>query len=436
MIQRYLGNKGKVIGPLLEVFGQHAEPGDHVVDLFSGSLAVSMAMKSAGYRVSANDANLLSYVIGAAFLVPSTVPDADVSLLPAQHRDRLLREARKRVQTTAGFDVTVAAGLSDEATALSALVAWLNEVSVADLPVGSVRFDIFNTYAEEGAHSQFTSLRGTTGRRRFFSGENARRIDVALSQLRLWARSGVLEESVRAYLVASLMRAVEKVANTQGTFHDFPRNKWDQRALSPIRIEGLPTDPMLSDIAGHRIGKAEDSREFVKTLEPHKVLYLDPPYNFRQYSAYYFLLNLLCRYADIDDLDDYFSKVAYVRGQNPEDDFVSTFCKSSRFLSDMGAVMRDAAAQTVVVSYYTGRNHWSDFDRGRDDTGLNLLRELMTGSIFDSDTFQAFEVDRRNYASYGGYKARTVQELILVARKRKGHSDARGSVNEGVSEVA
>lgn len=436
MIQRYLGNKGKVLGPLLDVFAQHAEPGDHVVDLFSGSLTVSMAMKAAGYRVSANDANMLSHAIGQAFLVPSTVPDADISLLPGPHRDRLLRDARERVATSEGFDVSVAAGMAGAAASLVALTAWLDEVVEADLPTHVTRSDFFDTYTQEGAKSAFTSTRGTTGRRRFFSGENGRRIDLALAQIRHWNTTGLLSEPVKAYLLASLMRAIEKVANTQGTFHDFPRNKIDQRALKPIRIIGLPTDPMLSEATGHRVGVAEDSRDFVKTLDAHKVLYLDPPYNFRQYSAYYFLLNLVCRYPDIPDLDDYFSKVTYVRGQNPEDDFVSTFCKASAFISDMGAVMRDADAGAVVVSYYTGRNHWSDFDQDRDDTGLNLLRDLMTGSIFKPDTFQAFEVDRRNYASYGGYKARTVQELILVAKKWKDHDDARTSAYGGVPEVA
>jgi len=436
VIQRYLGNKGKVIGPLLDVFAQHAEPGDHVVDLFSGSLTVSLAMKRAGYRVSANDANLLSNVIGQAFLVPSTVPDADIGLLPRLHRDRLLQDARGHVMDTQGFDVSVAAGMTDAAASLVALTAWLDEVAEADLPPGAARSDFFDTYAEEGAKSAFTSTRGTTGRRRFFSGDNARRIDLALAQIRHWDTDGLLSEPVKAYLLASLMRAVEKVANTQGTFHDFPRNKIDQRALNPIRITGLPTDPMLSEATGHLVGKAEDSREFVKTLDAHKILYLDPPYNFRQYSAYYFLLNLLCRYPDIPDLDEYFSKVTYVRGQNPEDDFVSTFCKASTFIADMGAVMRDADAETIVVSYYTGRNHWSAFDSDRDDTGLHLLRDLMTGSIFHPDTFQAFEVDRRNYASYGGYKARTVQELILVAKKRTDHALTRDAADGSVSEVA
>ena len=293
MIQRYLGNKGKVLGPLLNVFSQNAGPGDHVVDLFSGSLTVSMAMKAAGYRVSANDANLLSRVIGEAFLAPSTVPESDMSVLPTEHRSRLLREAHEGVGTTDGFQASVAAGLTHEAASLVALVAWLDEVTVADLPVREVRFDFFDTYTEDGANSAFMSKRGRTGRRRFFTGENAYRIDLALNQIRLWSRSGLLAEPVKAYLLASLMRAVEKVANTQGTFHDFPRDRWDQRALKSIQIEGLSTDPMLSDVAGHLVGKSEDSRDFVRTLAPHKVLYLDPPYNFRQYSAYYFLLNLL-----------------------------------------------------------------------------------------------------------------------------------------------
>lgn len=434
MIQRYLGNKGKVLGPLLEVFAQHAEPGDHVVDLFSGSLTVSLAMKEAGYRVSANDANLLSHVVGQAFLVPSTVVRADLTLIPDTHRADLVLSAQARVQSQPGFEATREFGFQVAAATLGALVQWLNVVEPDDLPPDCRRSDVYDTYTEDGANSAFVSSRGTTGRRRFFSGPNARRIDLALGQIRAWTREG-LDDSVRAYLLACLMRAVEKVANTQGTFHDFPRERWDQRALRGIQIVGLPTDPMISQVTGHRVGREEDSRDFIKSADHHSLLYLDPPYNFRQYSAYYFLLNLICRYPEISDLDDYFSKVTYVRGQNPNDDFTSTFCKASTFLHDMGTVMHNADCKTVVVSYYTGRNHWSEFDRGRNDTGLNLLRDLMTGSMFEPNSFEVFEVDRLNYASYGGYKARTVQELILVANKRR-QSDTRGGTDPRVSEVA
>ena len=421
MINRYLGNKNEVILPLLKVIGQHADQGDHVVDLFSGSLTVSMALKDAGYRVTANDVNLLSHTIGAAFVEPSSLPLADTSVVPRREHATLRREAEAILSGTRsriGFTKTVHAGLRSDAVALIVLVLWLNRVQSCDLPKRHRRTDFFDTYCEDGANSAFTSSRGTSGRRRFFSPQNAERIDAVLNQLRLWVERRTVDPTVIAYLLSCVMRATEKVANTQGTFHDFPRKTWDSRALKPIQLLPMPTDPMLSQIGGHRVGKEQDSRDFIKSVDAHSVLYLDPPYNFRQYSAYYFLLNLISRYPYISDVDDYFSKVKYVRGQNPDDDFNSTFCKASRFIDDMGDVMNSADCETVVVSYYTGRNHWSSFDADRDDTGFNLLRELMTGSMFDTGSFRALELDRRNYASYGGYKARTVKELILVARKR------------------
>ena len=438
MIKRYLGNKQEVLGPLMDVVQQHAGEGQHVVDLFSGSLTVSLALKAHGYRVTANDINLLSSIIGQAFLEPSTVPSADTSVIPVAMRDDLRRQAVHTLRDSAlnqDFWLSIEAGLHSEVVSLLMLVQWLASVTPADLAPKFRRTDFFDTYCEEGRNAAFISSRGTEGRRRFFSPENATRIDNALSQIREWSQADVLQPAVLAYLLSAVMRATEKVSNTQGTYHDFPRDRWDPRALQPMNLRPLPTDPMLSSVKGHRVGREEDSRTFIKTVDEHAVLYLDPPYNFRQYSAYYFLLNVMCRYPTIPDLDDYFKGVKYVRGQNPEDDFTSTFCKSSRFINDMGHLMESARCETVVVSYYTGRNHWSSFDSGRDDTGLNLLQSLMTGSMFTPGTFEAFEVDRLNYASYGGYKARTVQELILVAKKR-GVSGRERSADGGVSEVA
>jgi adenine-specific DNA methylase len=41
-------------------------------------------------------------------------------------------------------------------------------------------------------------------------------------------------------LVSALLRAVEKVSNTQGTYHDFPRDSYDARSLKPLRFEPPP----------------------------------------------------------------------------------------------------------------------------------------------------------------------------------------------------
>ena len=162
----------------------------------------------------------------------------------------------------------------------------------------------------------------------------------------------------------------------------------------------------------------EDSSTFVRNAGPHRVLYVDPPYNFRQYSAYYFLPNFICDYPDIVDLDTYLSEIEFVRGQHPSDITTSPFCSATRFLEAMDDLLAAADVESIILSYFTGRNHWSDFDRGRDDTGLEKLTQLLESDIFVPGSIQVIEIPRRNYASYVGYRARDVTELLLIANKR------------------
>jgi adenine-specific DNA-methyltransferase len=440
MIHRYLGKKSEILNPLLSVVREHAAPGEHVVDIFSGSLAVSMALKQAGYRVTANDVNLLSYMLGQAYLVPTQIPGADDSRIPRHVRDSVRDAARSFLESAS----TTLSGYTNmqEFDKLSAhlgaasLVIWLNHVSEADLPPHDRRSHFFDTYCEEGRNSHFRSSRGREGRRRFLTPTNARRLDLALNQIRVWHRRG-LDEVTMGILLGAVMRGLEKVSNTQGTYHDFPRDRWDSRAFKPLTFEPQPTDIMEGDALEHRVGRARDSLEYIEEVEPHAVLYIDPPYNFRQYAAYYFLLNVVCRYPEMDDLDSYFAGVKYVRGQNPEDDFTSTFCKPQPFLDDIARLIDRAKARSVVISYFTGRNHWSDFDSARSDTGLGLLQSLLQGSIFEPGSLRVSEVERRNYASYGGYRARSVHELILTAKKRQVAAVEReDGADRGVPTVA
>ena len=111
----------------------------------------------------------------------------------------------------------------------------------------------------------------------------------------------------------------------------------------------------------------EDSSSFVRNAGSHRVMYVDPPYNFRQYSAYYFLPNFICRFTDISDLDAYLSEIEFVRGQHPCEIRSSVFCSTNRFLDAIHDLIASADAETIVLSYFTGRSHWSDFDRGRDE---------------------------------------------------------------------
>ena len=285
------------------------------------------------------------------------------------------------------------------------------------IPPSARRTDIFDHYCEQGPHSAFYSNRGTAGRRRFFSSENGHAIDRALSRIRHWWRTEEIDERTRCILSAMLASAVEKVSNTQGTFHDFPRDFIDSRALRPIAT--LP--PAESLFYGHEstwIGKKQDTLDFIVDIPKHTVLYLDPPYNFRQYTSYYFMLNILTEYPEIIDLDEYFMNIKFVRGQNMENDFTSSFCSTKQFIPSLRKLIERANTEHVVLSYFDGRNHWGSFKAETNDSeGATLMEQLFTSDLFVPDSYECRPLDRLNYQSYGGFKAKPVQEFLFSARK-------------------
>ncbi len=423
MLARYLGSKTSILDPLVATIGEHAAPGAHIVDAFSGSLSVSMALKVHGFRVTSNDINLFSSVFAEAHLLPTEPPDPDLSsLIPTTRVRELSGPVRARVEGLhggEGFRFLDDQGWRKRYTAYLTLLDYLETFDSTDLPAEMRQSHFFDTYCEEGQNSAFVSSRGTAGRRRFFSSQNAARIDLIANQIRAWTLSGSLDRTTSAMLRSGLVRAVECVANTQGTFHDFIRSGWDSRALNSLRLEAPPLDAVVTGTGGHAAGRECDTLDFISEVDEHAVLYLDPPYNFRQYSAYYFLPNVLCRYPEMDDPAEYFAGVRFVRGQNPEDDFTSTFCKASRFIDDMRTLIDRARCRTVVVSYYNGANHWGSFDSEPNNAGRERLTELLSGELFVPGSQQVVEVPRRNYASYGGFTARGVTELLLVAEKRQ-----------------
>ena len=396
MLQRYLGNKTVLLDAILKLVSDRAPEGSLVCDAFSGSVAVSAALKRAGYQVATNDVNLLSWVYATAFVGQSTWPEIPPEL-QRNYKVRRGKDARK------------------DWAKLITLVA--NE-DTSDIPDQFRRSDIFHHYCEAGLQSSFESSRGQTGRRRFFSSDNARRIDAAFSRIRWWWKAGLINEPTRCLLTAILLDGIEKVSNTQGTYHDFPRDFVDSRALQPLRLI-LPEESAFEGPASNLIGRGEDSLEFIRRVPRHEVLYLDPPYNFRQYTAYYFLPNLLAEYPEIDDPDGYFRKIQYVRGQNMQKDFTSTFCKSKQFLPSLRSLIERADCRYVVLSYFDGKNHWSDFKEEGDTRGRNAIEDFLRTELFEPESLRCFPIARQNYQSYGGYRAVDVKEFLFVAEKRR-----------------
>lgn len=422
MISRYLGKKTALLDPIMAAVDKHCTPGARVCDIFSGTLAVALELKRRGYSVIANDICLFSAIIGEAFLINNEIPEPDLEgLLP---RLSLVAQQAAAVDWidelsgTPDFDFLGSIQHRRQYASLLTLLTYLGGVEPCEVPTGWLRSDFYDTYTEAGRNSAFTSLRGRSGRRRFFSPKNGQRIDIVLSLIRYWWCTGAISRPLYSVLLSCLLRAVEKVSNTQGTYHDFPRRTYDPRSHNPLSFEAPSFDVALTG-GSHIIGREEDSLEFIRSAPEHELLYIDPPYNFRQYTSYYFMLNLISRYCDIDDLDDYFANVEYVRGQNMASDFSSTFNRSAQFLGSLRALIEGARTRVVVLSYFDGRNHWNSFKSAANGVGYRKITEFFNSTLFVPNTLEVIPIPRTNYQSYGGYKARTVSEYLFVAEKAR-----------------
>ncbi len=112
-------------------------------------------------------------------------------------------------------------------------------------------------------------------------------------------------------LLASVIEEVVIVANVSGTFHDFSRTRLWPNALQKFTLRMPPA--VLSNADAEVVNA--DAVSAASSISQHDVCYIDPPYNFRQYGAYYHLLNFIAAYPFLGELDAYAHDLSFVRGQ-------------------------------------------------------------------------------------------------------------------------
>jgi len=116
----------------------------------------------------------------------------------------------------------------------------------------------------------------------FFSQNNARKIDAIREELEVISTN----ENDRDILLCSLLYAVDKVANTVGHYDAFIKK------LDNVKTLKLLIPDIQEFKNSQNVIYREDANDLIRKISCD-VLYLDPPYNSRQYSDYYHLLENL-----------------------------------------------------------------------------------------------------------------------------------------------
>ena len=138
---------------------------------------------------------------------------------------------------------------------------------------------IFNEYSENG-----------TKERLYFSEYNGKKIDTIRQQIEKWKREKMINSKTYYFLLASLLESADKVANTASVYGAYLKK------IKKSAQKNLVLEPALFSINDneHEVFN-EDSNLLIKKIEGN-ILYLDPPYNARQYGSNYHLLNTIAKY--------------------------------------------------------------------------------------------------------------------------------------------
>lgn len=125
--------------------------------------------------------------------------------------------------------------------------------------------------------------------RQFFTLDNAKHIQACVDYIWRWKAENIITKNEYAVLIASLIQSMDKVANTAGTYYAYLKS-WYRKAKKPFVFQ------FQYPIEGKFPGKAflMDANKLVKNVEAD-ILYLDPPYNERNYGSYYHLPETIAR---------------------------------------------------------------------------------------------------------------------------------------------
>ena len=127
-------------------------------------------------------------------------------------------------------------------------------------------------------------------KRMFFSIENANRIDGMRRKLE--EIQPTITENDCCFLLASIIVSADMCANVPSIYGSFLK-EYKKSAVNPIKLEPIHTKTGI--IKNNRAFQL-DCVEFADKMGAVDFVYLDPPYNERQYSKNYHVLNYIARY--------------------------------------------------------------------------------------------------------------------------------------------
>jgi adenine-specific DNA-methyltransferase len=173
--------------------------------------------------------------------------------------------------------------------------------------------------------------------RMFFTNDNAKKADAIRLYLNEIYNNNIINDNEFNFLLASIITSVDKVANTSVVYGAFLK-EYKKAALKPLQIK-----PIHMNIKNNKHNKVYHMKmEDLIVDETFDIVYLDPPYNQRQYSANYSPLNYIAQYEDIELT----GKTGLIKDYNK-----SNFCKKTTIKETFINAINNIKCKYLILSY-------------------------------------------------------------------------------------
>lgn len=347
---RYIGNKTKLLPYIIEKVKELIGDTGTVADVMAGTGSVALELRKNGYSVFASDMMTYSYQHLVVNLLINEPP------------------------SFAGLPEAS----SGDGTAYENVAQYLNTIR----PVNSF---FYNEFSPEGSPASGLEAR------KYFTSDNAAKIDAIREQINTWINAKQITEIEAALLKHTLIMAVNKVANISGTYGHF-LSKFVKSAMEPLVFApvALDSSPNIEHVV--RQGFAEDLAGQIAA----DLCYIDPPYMKRQYAANYHILETIAR----GDYPDAIGK----SGLRDWWDQHSKLCTKTSGLESLERVIGEMHCNTFLVSY--------------SEDGLFSLEQLQT-------CFEKFgevdvqSIDYNRFRSNGSPLPKKLKEYLITIKKQE-----------------
>lgn len=287
MVLNYIGSKRKLLNLIDHIITNYCQvdkQNEDVVfgDLLAGTCVVSNYFSNR-FNVVCNDIEQYSYCIGSAFL-------------NCEYNENLKNK-----------------------------IDLLNKLE----PIEGL---IYKNYApHENTNNNYENIR------QFFTPENAKKCDAMREKINEWFQDNEINQNEYLYLLACIISNTDKIANTASIYGAYLKD-FKKSAILPLTLS--PIHKKNNIINNHRVFNNDIND--VLDIE-YDIVYIDPPYNSRQYGGNYHVLNYIFKY---DENIELYGKTGLIK-----DYFKSNFCRKDYAYDELNNIIKNIKAKYVLISY-------------------------------------------------------------------------------------